>query len=108
MNAVQPGTESDLEKQFGQLQSVELSLSGCRITVQQARATADCAEHFTAQLKVGGRRQDDTRRRQFTLDKSSGAWRITSARIAQVIASRLLPTPDSRLPTPDSRVSQKV
>jgi serine/threonine-protein kinase len=83
VNAVQPGSEGELEKQFGQLQSVGLSLSGCRITVQQARATADCAEHFTAQLKVGGRRQDDTRRRQFTLDKSSGAWRITSARIAR-------------------------
>ncbi len=83
VNAVQPGSESELEKQFGQLQSVGLSLSGCRITVQQALATADCSEHFTAQLKVGNRRQDDTRRRQFTLDKSSGAWRIISARIAR-------------------------
>ena len=76
-----PARSEKLDKQFSQLQRVDLSLSGCRITVQQARATADCAEHFTAQLKVGGRRQDATRRRQFTLDKSSGAWRITSARI---------------------------
>jgi serine/threonine-protein kinase len=83
VNAEQPGSERDLDRQFAQLQQVELSLSGCRIIVQQARAVADCSEHFTAQLKVGGRRQDDTRRRQFTLDKSSGAWRITSARIAR-------------------------
>jgi predicted Ser/Thr protein kinase len=75
---VQPGAASTLPAIFGDLKSVSSSLSGCRITVQQTKATAECAEAFSAELKIGGARSSLSRRRSFALDKSSGTWRITS------------------------------
>ena len=83
VDEVQPGTERAFEEQFGQLRSLESSLSGCRVVVQQTRATAECAETFSAVLKVGNRRSDETRRRRFPLDKASGAWRITSSQVVR-------------------------
>lgn len=81
---VQPGLGDTLEKQFAALRTVDVALSGCRVAVQDTRATATCQEQFSAEMKVGGQRTSDTRRRQFSLEKSAtGAWRITSARIVR-------------------------
>lgn len=80
---LQPGAEGALRKAFDQLKSVESSLSGCRISAQQTKATAQCTETFSAELKVGGGRSAGTRRRSFSLDKSSGTWRITSTTFGQ-------------------------
>ena len=78
---LQPGVEDALRRQFSDLSSVTVALTGCRVSVQGPRATAECDEAFTAQARIGGQRTTVNRRRQFALDKASGAWRITSARI---------------------------
>lgn len=78
VDEVQPGQADTLRAKFQDLKNVEAALSGCRISVQQAKATAECAEAFSAELKVGGGRTSGSRRRSFSLDKSSGAWRITA------------------------------
>jgi hypothetical protein len=83
VDEVQPGAADSLREQFEGLRSVEASLSGCRISVQQTKATADCAEAYSAELRVGGGRSAGTRRRAFSLDKSSGAWRITATKISR-------------------------
>lgn len=80
---LQPGAESALRRAFDQLKRVESTLSGCRISAQQTKATAQCTETFSAELKVGGGRSSGTRRRSFSLDKSSGTWRITSTTFTQ-------------------------
>ncbi|MCC6163431.1 MAG: protein kinase [Acidobacteria bacterium] len=84
VDAVQPGAYGALQDQFSQLRSVELALSGCRISVDatSGSASADCAESFVAELRVGGRRTTDTRRRVFSLTKAP-TWRITATRIVR-------------------------
>ncbi len=77
---VQPGAAATLEKQFADLRSVQVSLSGCRISVRDAAATADCAEQFAAETRFGGK-SNVGRRRHFSLQKSGDQWRITGTRV---------------------------
>ena len=80
---LQPGMERTLDKQFAALRTVSLALTGCRVSVQEARASAECGEQFSAETRVGGQRSSVSRRRQFTLEKGAGGWRITSARVVR-------------------------
>ncbi|BCS34618.1 hypothetical protein TBR22_A38460 [Luteitalea sp. TBR-22] len=83
VDEVQPGTAGTLEKQFAALSRVDVTLSGCRIDVQGPRASAECGEQFTAETRFGGKPTSEARRRSFVLDKTSGTWRITAARIVR-------------------------
>ena len=78
---VQPGSAAALTKQFAGLRSVSVVLSGCRIAVQESRATAACTEQIRTEGVVAGGSLNTSRGRQFVLQKADGRWRITSARI---------------------------
>lgn len=80
VDEVQPGSERSLQKQFDALKSLQASLSGCRVSIQQSTATAACSEAYAWEMKIGGGRKAGTRQRTFSLDKSSGTWRITGTR----------------------------
>ena len=83
VNDVQPGTEAVMEKAFRDLRRVSITLSGCRIAVQGASASAACTEQHLAETKFGGAPTTGTRGREFTLAKSSGTWRITATHIVR-------------------------
>ncbi len=78
VNQLQPGARRALEKQFTDLQSVTVTLAGCQISVQGARATAQCREQMTARSRDGKNFPVATRQRNFTLQKSDAGWRIDS------------------------------
>ena len=80
---VQPGTEAVMEKAFRDLRRVSITLSGCRIAVQGASASAACTEQHLAETKFGGAPTTGTRGREFTLAKSSGTWHITATHIVR-------------------------
>lgn len=81
VDEVQPGSAAALTKAFSNLRSVSVALSGCRISVQESRATAACTEQIRTEGVVAGGSLNTSRGRQFVLQKFDGRWRITSARI---------------------------
>ena len=83
VDAVQPGSAAALEKAFSQMRSVDVALSGCRVEVQDTRATAACTERLRTESIVAGGNRDQSRARQFTLQKSDGRWRIASTRFGR-------------------------
>jgi hypothetical protein len=69
-----------LSRAFEGLESQQVSLGQCRVTVESSTARAECSGSATWTPKVGGGRRTEARRWEFDLARESGAWRIVQAR----------------------------
>lgn len=77
--AVWPGVDGNaLARAFGNLQSQQLSLGRCDVTVSAASARASCAGSAAWRPKVGSGRTEP-RRWDFTLQNTGGNWTIVNA-----------------------------
>jgi len=73
--------EAALARAFENLESQDLSLNDCRLTVTGNEAQASCNGTARYVRRVGNRAvQQDQRQWIFTLSKDGGTWRIDSVR----------------------------
>ena len=69
-----------LSRAFEGLESQQVSLGNCRVTLEASTARAECAGSATWTPKVGGGRRTEARRWEFDLARDNGAWLIVQAR----------------------------
>ncbi len=79
-HALYPGIDArSLERAFDSLDSQQVSLGRCSISMNGARAHATCQGSATWTPKVGGGTQRSARTWRFDLANTNGAWTITRA-----------------------------
>lgn len=69
-----------LRRAFDGLESQQVSLGTCSISVAASTARAECSGSATWTPKIGGGRRTEARRWEFDLTRAEGAWRIVRAR----------------------------
>jgi hypothetical protein len=75
--AVWPGAPGSLQRAFDALESQQVSLGPCSITMNGALARATCPGQTSWTPKVGGGTRSASRRWSFDLANAGGAWKIT-------------------------------
>jgi hypothetical protein len=68
--------ERSLARAFDSLESQQVALGECSITINGTTAAADCAVTTSWTPKVGGGQRRESRRWRFDLAKANGAWVI--------------------------------
>ena len=71
--------ERSLARAFDSLESQQVSLGKCSISLSGASAFAECDGNTTWTPRIGGGRRSQPRRWQFDLASENGAWYIVRA-----------------------------